>query len=69
MATTPEDEAAIDEFVSRHLDDIENVISEIEKDVLRLRFGYCKYFLYRREVLWPLSLMVIPTHQWLHSEW
>ena len=39
MATTPEDEAAIDEFVSRHLDDIENVISEMEKDVLRLQLG------------------------------
>ena len=39
MATTPEDEAAIDAFVSRHLNDIENVISKMEKDVLRLQLG------------------------------
>ena len=39
MATTPEDNAAIDEFVARHLIDIENDVEENGRNDLSLTDG------------------------------
>lgn len=39
MATTPEDEAAIEEFVARQLEDIEKDVAEMEEMTYRLQMG------------------------------
>lgn len=39
MATTPEDEAAIEEFVARQLADIEEDVAEMEEMTYRLQMG------------------------------
>lgn len=39
MVTTPEDEAILEEFVSRQLDDIEKSISEMEEAIIRYQLG------------------------------
>lgn len=39
MATTPEDEAAIEEFVARQLEDIEEDVAEMEEITYRLQMG------------------------------
>ena len=39
MVTTPEDEAILDEFVARQLDDIEKSISEMEEAIIRYQLG------------------------------
>lgn len=39
MATTPEDEAAIEEFVARQLEDIEEDVAEMEEMTYRLQMG------------------------------
>ena len=39
MATTPEDEAAIEEFIARQLEDIEEDVAEMEEMTYRLQMG------------------------------
>ena len=39
MATTPEDEAAIEEFIARELEDIEEDVAEMEEMTYRLQMG------------------------------
>ena len=39
MATTPEDEAIIEEFVARQLENIEDDVAEMEKMTYRLQMG------------------------------
>lgn len=39
MATTPEDEAAIEEFIVRQLEDIEEDVAEMEEMTYRLQMG------------------------------
>lgn len=39
MATTPEDEAVIEEFIARQLEDIEEDVAEMEEMTYRLQMG------------------------------
>jgi len=62
MATTPEDQAAIEEFVARQLEVIEDDVEEMEQEALRLQMG---------EVLEIVNLSYIAkkyfgrSHSWL----